>query len=263
MTTKYLTSVIAVGVTLALSFGVSAQMHVDPDGKVGFGTVSPAAGMHVKRSDGTAQILVEESNGTQMQRDLFVIKNYGNPQFHLINTANDNNWSFMAGLNFVIRNNASDRLSVLSPTGDLTIMGSITTAGSTCGGGCDLVFDPETKIESIDEHASLMWTNSYLPAVGPTVENEPFNITAKTGGMLNELEKAHIYIEQLHKRLAMLETAQQLSQENTILVARVAKLQGENRALAIRQQNQYAELKAMVNDLRLQSQSRDLLVHLD
>jgi len=31
------------------------------------------------------------------------------------------------------------------------------------------------------------------------------NLSEKTGGILNELEKAHIYIEQLHLRLEKLE----------------------------------------------------------
>lgn len=52
-----------------------------------------------------------------------------------------------------------------------------------------------------------MWVHRHLPAVGPTAEGEPFNVTEKSGGMLNELEKAHIYIEQLHHRLARLEAA--------------------------------------------------------
>jgi hypothetical protein len=49
-----------------------------------------------------------------------------------------------------------------------------------------------------------MWENSYLPAVGPTQENAPINLSDKTGRMLNELEKAHIYIEQLHNTIKQL-----------------------------------------------------------
>lgn len=45
-----------------------------------------------------------------------------------------------------------------------------------------------------------MFANRHLPNVGPTDENGAFNVTKKVGGMLNELEKAHIYIEQLHNR---------------------------------------------------------------
>ena len=46
-----------------------------------------------------------------------------------------------------------------------------------------------------------MWANSYLPAVGATLPSAPMNVSEKTGGILNELEKAHIYIEQLNVRL--------------------------------------------------------------
>jgi hypothetical protein len=47
-----------------------------------------------------------------------------------------------------------------------------------------------------------MWSAGFLPAIGSTVANEPINMTEKMGGVLNELEKAHIYIEQLHQELA-------------------------------------------------------------
>ena len=50
-----------------------------------------------------------------------------------------------------------------------------------------------------------MWENKYLWGVGPTPEGEPMNLTRKTAGILHELEKAHIYIEQLHNRLNELE----------------------------------------------------------
>ena len=67
--------------------------------------------------------------------------------------------------------------------------------------GCDAVFSPDFEVESIKDHAKSMWENSYLPAVGPTVRDAPINLTRKTTGILHELEKAHIYIEQLHDRL--------------------------------------------------------------
>ena len=105
-----------------------------------------------------------------------------------------------------------------------------------------MLFDPETEIESIEEHATQMWANSYLPAVGPTVENAPMNLTEKTGGMLNELEKAHIYIEQLHTRNLsheqQIESMQQqidaLKQQNQRieqLVMRIATNQAEQVAM--------------------------------
>ncbi|MCF3596473.1 hypothetical protein LZG00_21015, partial [Rhodobacteraceae bacterium LMO-12] len=41
----------------------------------------------------------------------------------------------------------------------------------------------------------------HLPNVGPTAESGPMNLSDKIGGMLNELEKAHIYIGELHDRI--------------------------------------------------------------
>ncbi len=104
----------------------------------------------------------------------------------------------------------AQELARLDRSGNLRITGTLTTGGTTCSGGCDLVFQPGYELETIEEHAELMWTNSYLPAVGPTVENgEEWNLTAMTGGMLNELEKAHIYIEQLNDHIGHLQANDQ------------------------------------------------------
>ena len=65
---------------------------------------------------------------------------------------------------------------------------------------CDAVFDPEYGLESIEEHAAAIWQNRHLPGVAPTPEGKPlsFNVQQRHFGMLNELEKAHIYIERLN-----------------------------------------------------------------
>ena len=93
----------------------------------------------------------------------------------------------------------------MDTAGNVTLQGTITTGGATCSGGCDAVFDADYALPSIEEHAELMWTNKHLPAVGPTKPLEPVNLTEQMGNMLNELEKAHIYIDQLHKRIDKLE----------------------------------------------------------
>ena len=64
-----------------------------------------------------------------------------------------------------------------------------------------------------------MWQNSYLPAVGPTEEGQPFNLSDKTERMLNEMEKAHIYIDQLN--VALNEKDSRISD----LEARLARLE--------------------------------------
>lgn len=162
------------------------SMFIASDGDIGFGTNSPS--------------------------DKLTISDTGNVRFALKASGGDNDsWVFNhnAGQDAFIINYVDSVATVsefiLSQTGDLTIPGTLTTGGTSCSGGCDAVFTPEYDLPTIEEHASEMWENRFLPAVGQTIENKPFNITQKTGGMLNELEKAHIYIEQLHSRLQALE----------------------------------------------------------
>ena len=50
-----------------------------------------------------------------------------------------------------------------------------------------------------------MYANRHLPHVGPTLPGQPLNMTEKMGNMLNALEHAHIYIDQLNARIAVLE----------------------------------------------------------
>ena len=92
----------------------------------------------------------------------------------------------------------------LDTSGNLTISGSLTVGPGGCT-NCDRVFGPDCELESFEDHASYMWTNRHLPGVGPTPEDQPMNLSKKTGGILNELEKAHIYIEQLHARVEALQ----------------------------------------------------------
>ena len=69
----------------------------------------------------------------------------------------------------------------------------------------DYVFESDYQLESIAEHAEYMWKHKHLPAV-PKVKRdsqgqEVLEIGAHRRGILEELEKAHIFIEKLNKML--------------------------------------------------------------
>lgn len=172
------------------------SLAVKSSGEVGIGTNSPTANLHIKST----------SSGV---KEMLLLENNGGSYITFKNNNNTGSWYFTHENNspsdFLISKNNSSPAMRLTESGDMTISGTLTTAGTTCSGGCDLVFSDSYPLPSIEEHAAEMWKNSYLPAVGQTIENSPFNITQKLGGMLNELEKAHIYIEQLHKRIEALE----------------------------------------------------------
>ena len=185
----------------------SNSLFIDSDSDVGVGTSSPSSPLHVRRTTGTAQVFVEETTTTVDTRSLLVLKNNGGAGFTLENSNSGQEWRLdTGGADFNITLVGTGELAELDTSGNLTITGQIFTSGS-CVGGCDLVFDPNHVVESIEEHASLMWSNKHLPSVGPTPENGPFNLSKMTGGMLNELEKAHIYIAELNDTVKELKSA--------------------------------------------------------
>ena len=180
----------------------SNSLTIAADNDIGIGAQNADASLEVQRNNGTAQILVDENSGTKAKRDLIFVSNNGNPQIAMENTANGNVWFLGAGNSFVIEHRGSGTRSFeMEPNGDLEIQGTLTTGGGTCGGGCDLVFTEDYELPTIEEHAEMMWERGFLPNVGPTEENAPINVSDKLGRMLNELETAHIYIDQLNSEL--------------------------------------------------------------
>ena len=77
-----------------------------------------------------------------------------------------------------------------------------------------------------------MWENSHLPAVG-SGKGKKMSLGKTTAAMLEEVEKAHIYIERLHERLGE-EKAR--NDELETRLARVESLLGVDRAERIRQE---------------------------
>lgn len=175
---------------LVATNAIAQALYVTPEGDVGVGTEFPGSSLHVFRDlPDYPQLFSLENLGSDFAGFRFTTLN-GSIDF---NKAGGNSFR----LNVV--DGDSWELN-LDPDGNLTITGEIITNG-TCFSGCDIVFSPEYGLPTIEEHAEAMWRNSYLPAVGPSVEGQPFNLTYKTQAMLNELEKAHIFIAQLNTQL--------------------------------------------------------------
>ncbi|WP_425102433.1 hypothetical protein [Tropicibacter sp. S64] len=166
--------------------------------------------LHVWREDGTAAVKVEnDPSSPTAAREMFNMTNNGGSYFTLDNSLSKTTWYFVhenaAPNRFIITDGVADGPEMtLTAEGDLTILGQLFTAGS-CAAGCDRVFDAGYPLSSIPEQAALMKALKHLPNVGPTPEDGPFNLTQMTGGMLNELEKAHLYIAELEERVVRLE----------------------------------------------------------
>jgi len=181
------------------------SIYIDSDGDVGMGTNSPDASLDIEGNSGNEGIRVTDTNATvEEHTDMLVFKANGGQGFQLIDTNDNSTWNFLQNTNglFIIDSNqATGSEFRFFSSGNLSISGTLTTGGPTCASGCDRVFAEDYELPTIEEHAAEMWQNGYLPAVGPTLPKAPINLSEKTGNILNELEKAHIYIERLNDGL--------------------------------------------------------------
>lgn len=203
----------AINIQAILDVNGDALVRTDLEvrGNLGVGTNTPTAPVHVSSVSGGATVLVENTaDSPSAVREMFKMVNNGGSYFTLENSQANTEWFFVhenASPNrFIITDGVADGPEMtLTATGNLTIEGQLFTAAS-CSAGCDRVFDADYPLPSIAEQLEMMQRLQHLPNVGPTPEDGPFNITAMTGGILNELEKAHLYIAQLEQRLTALET---------------------------------------------------------
>lgn len=190
-----------------------SSIDIAADGDVGIGTDNPQASLHVRRTDGTVAVLIEDANGTQSSRELLNLTANGRPEILLANTGAGDEWAIGGGTNLIFKAGAigsttgakTKHFQLDGATGNLTITGSITTGGPSCTGGCDAVFDVDYDLPTISEHAEQMFALRHLPNVGPTSADQPINLSDKVGRVLNELEHAHLYIVELNDRIAHLE----------------------------------------------------------
>jgi hypothetical protein len=93
------------------------------------------------------------------------------------------------------------------PAGKLDVNGSIYQRGGQIH--ADYVFEPGYQLESIEDHGRRMWEEKHLKAIPrlsrDAAGREVVEIGAHQRGIVEELEKAHIYIEQLNERVRALE----------------------------------------------------------
>ena len=206
----------------------SSAIDIAADGDVGIGTGSPAGRFHIENTagDDIDDFLVTENGVTVIggaaaasNADLLVkdadgafgaivgIDGITGGQARVDYQAGSEAWlTGTTGSGYFISEFSAAGIQLeLTAGGALTITGTCTDSdgGGGVPDGCDAVFQPGYDLESIEEHAASMWEKSHLPAIGPTPEGKTIrlNVQARHFGVLNELEKAHIYIDQLNEKL--------------------------------------------------------------
>jgi hypothetical protein len=104
----------------------SNTLVIDADSDVGIGTLTADEALHVKRSS-DANVLIENTTGTSGNRIMTQYRNNGPVTVQYINTAGDT-WGLNAlvgGFAWSVSGSGVNEM-LLSPTGDLTIQGTLT-----------------------------------------------------------------------------------------------------------------------------------------
>ncbi|MCD6322234.1 MAG: hypothetical protein J7L77_04340 [Clostridiales bacterium] len=199
------------------TFKVEDTGNVFVDASIGIGTETPARELHISnglarldragnssgfmvtRTDGAGNVLKSYFfgvNASAIDNGEFFIRDYGTA------TGGD-----VFSNRLFIANNGNIGIGTDDPQGKLDVYGSIYQRGGELY--ADYVFDEDYTLETIEDHAKQMWGNKHLPSVPKATTDKHGNEIIELGthrrGLLEELEKAHIYIEQLNQRLKQLE----------------------------------------------------------
>lgn len=118
------------------------SIAIEASGDVGLGTNTPSSSLHVRRTDGTAKINVEELNGTETTRTLLDLKNNGASWITMENTARNKRvllqYNANEGFNITLQNlNDSSYISafVIDSAGNVTINGDLHVNGAVTATG--------------------------------------------------------------------------------------------------------------------------------
>jgi hypothetical protein len=174
-------------------------------GRVGIGTANPLDQLDVQGSislDGSGALAVFRMRQNDSLRWTFLTAPWHGDNDLLLRNE-------FKGVDVLMIDKATSNVGIrtYNPAGALDVNGSIYQRGSQLH--ADYVFNEDYRLESIDDHATFMWQNKHLKGIpqARTDENglEIVEVGAHRKGIVEELEKAHIYIDQLHSRLKALE----------------------------------------------------------
>jgi len=144
------------------------SLMLSSTGKLGMGTNAPEADIHVKHSNGTAKILVEETSGAAAPRTLFQLKNKGNTKFGVLNTEAGVEWAFAnPGTGFRLSRQGSGvvEMEILN-NGNMVIAGALTQNSDVNAKTAIADIDPEEILGLVSELPVSQW--EYKDARGET-----------------------------------------------------------------------------------------------
>lgn len=213
------------------------SLYINTDGAVGFGTASPKdtgggdVGIHLFRTNGSAQLFVEENSSTEQTRNLIDMENNGPVQMRFMDdSANGDTWqmsNFDGGFNIVLQGSGTQQLQI-GDNGDITVSGTVVHSSSRATKSNFSALDPQAVLERVSSLPITSWNYKRSPSilhVGPMAEDfyEAFGLgqdaqhialsdsagvaLAAIQGLNQQLQAKDQKISDLEQRLAALEAA--------------------------------------------------------
>lgn len=137
----------------------SDALYIAADGKLGLGTSNPGAAFHLRRTDGSANLLVQEASTTVATRSLFEIRNAGATQFTINNTNAGTVWRMANNGRFTLSADGTGAFEFdLQTSGDLEIRGTLTESSDVAAKKNFAAVDPLDVLARVEELPVTTWS---------------------------------------------------------------------------------------------------------
>jgi len=156
----------------------TSSIDIAGSGRVGVGTASPQQPLHVRRDDGSSQLLIEEAIPTTATRTLATLRNNGDVRISFDSTApTPSTWEATAGqggFRVGVAGAGTPQLT-LAANGNLNITGALTQASSVTLKENVLPVKSEQLLAAVRSLPIYTWNYLSSPAseqhLGPTAED--------------------------------------------------------------------------------------------
>jgi hypothetical protein len=171
----------------------SDSIYIDSDNDVGIGTSSPSEALHVRRTNGSAKIYVQEVSGTEAARTLLDLENNGATYVSIKDTSADGSvWTFQAeGPSFRFNKGGTGAAEmVMRDRNDASGMATLTVDGSVSADNVTFTSSrlAKTGLAAVDS-LGLLQKVLELPISEWTFKNE-LNGRRHIGPMAEEFAEA-------------------------------------------------------------------------